>query len=115
MDLQFENPKHESLLNDYDALRKEYKKDQYDPSFDILKAIEVLRAADSLFDIPPAYRPHELGREYEYHGCFGIDVNDTHRVIFKPIHTGDKNFNINNYNTIKSVSIKEIYKDYHKK
>lgn len=111
MKLEFDNPKHELLLNDYDALRKRYdrKGDKY--ADDILATIEVLRAADALFDVPHAYRPHPLRGEYK--GCFAIDVTKKHRVILRPDHGNDPNFRIDNPKTITQVIILQIFKDYH--
>lgn len=111
MKLDFDNPKHESLINDCDALAKKYNKKGQEIADDILATVEVLRAADTLFDVPRSYRPHPLKTEYK--GCFAVDVTKTHRVIFKPNHNGDPNFRIDNYKTITSVVIIEIFKDYH--
>lgn len=111
MKIAFDNPKHEELVNDFDALSKKYDRGSKKVAVDILATVDVLRAADSLFDVPRAYRPHPLKAEYK--GFFGVDVTKTHRNIFKPDHDGDPNFRIDNYKTITSIVIVEIYKDYH--
>lgn len=111
MKLDFDNPRHESLINDYDALARKYNKKGQNVADDILAVVEVLRAADTLFDVPRSYRPHPL--KVEYKGCFAVDVTKKHRVIFRPNHDGDPNFRIDNYKTITSVVIIEIFKDYH--
>lgn len=111
MKLDFDNPKHESLVNDYDALARKYNKKGLKIADDILATIEVLRSADTLFDIPRSYRPHPLQGEYK--GCFALDVTKTHRLICKPRHDGDSNFRIDNYKTITAVIIIEIFKNYH--
>lgn len=110
MKIDFDNPRHETLVNDIDALLRKFDR-RRKVSEDIIAAIEVLRAANSLFDVPRAYRPHPL--QHEYKGCFAVDVTKTHRVIFKPNHDGDPDFRIDNYKTITSVIILEIFKDYH--
>lgn len=107
MNLTFDNPKHEALINDADALSKKFRGD----ADEILAAVEVLRAANSLNDVPRSYRPHPLKAAYK--GFFAIDVTRTHRIIFKPDHEGDLNYRIDNYKSITSVTIVEIYKDYH--
>ncbi len=111
MKIDFDNPKHESLANDYKALVKKYNKKGLSNADDILAAIEVLRSANSMFDIPRSYRPHPLKGEYK--GCFAIDVTKTYRLICKPNHDGDPNFRIDNYKTITTIVIIEIFKDYH--
>lgn len=111
MILEFDNPKHEVLINSHEALSKKYNKKGQRSADDILAAIEVLRAADSLFDVPRAYRPHPLQAEYKW--CFAVDVDDKNRVIFRANHDGDQNFRIDNYKTITSIRIIEIFKNYH--
>lgn len=111
MTLEFDNPKHEALINNHEALSKKYNKKGQQSADNILATIEVLRAADSLFDVPRAYRPHPLQAEYK--GCFAVDVDDKNRVIFKPSHDGDQNFRIDNHKTITSIKIIEIFKNYH--
>lgn len=111
MKLDFDNPRHESLINDYDSLARKYNKKGQEIADNILAAVEVLRAANTLFDVPRSYRPHPLKAEYK--GCFAVDVTKTHRIIFKPNHDGDPNFSIDNYKTITVVVIIEIFKDYH--
>jgi mRNA-degrading endonuclease YafQ of YafQ-DinJ toxin-antitoxin module len=74
-------------------------------------ALEVLRSADTLADVPRSYRPHPLKGEYK--GYFAIEVTRARRNIFKPNHDGDLNFRIDNYRTINSITVVEIFKDYH--
>jgi mRNA-degrading endonuclease YafQ of YafQ-DinJ toxin-antitoxin module len=95
----------------YAALCKKYNKKGVDHAEDIMAAINVLVAADSLFDIPHSFRPHPLKGYYK--GCFAIDVDDTYRVIIRPNHDEDPNFRIDNYKTIKTISIIEIFINYH--
>ncbi len=40
-----------------------------------------LDAAESLFDLPPAYRPHALGGERD--GQFAIDIDWAHRIVME--------------------------------
>jgi mRNA-degrading endonuclease YafQ of YafQ-DinJ toxin-antitoxin module len=111
MQIDFDNPKHEALVNAYDALCKRYNKKGQDFAQEIIAVIEVLRAADTLFEVPRGYRPHPL--KAEYRGYFAVDVTHTHRVIFRPNHDGDPDFRIDNPKSIRSVSIIEIFKNYH--
>jgi mRNA-degrading endonuclease YafQ of YafQ-DinJ toxin-antitoxin module len=111
MNIDFDNPKHEALANNYDALRKKYDKKGQAVAAEIIGVIDVLLAADTLFDVPRGYRPHPLKAEYK--GCFAVDVTNTHRVIFRPDHDGDQNFRIDNPKSIKNISIVEIYTNYH--
>ncbi|MBI4225202.1 MAG: killer suppression protein HigA [Candidatus Sungbacteria bacterium] len=111
MKLEFDNPKHEILINNYDALFKKFRKKGEQIADDLLAVIEVLRAADCLFDVPKSYRPHPLKAEYK--GYFAVDVDDKNRIIFRPNHNSDPNFRIDNYKTITSIKIIEIFKDYH--
>lgn len=113
MQIDFDNPKHEALVNNYDALCKKYNKKGMDFATDIIAAIDVLRAANTLFDVHRGYRPHPLKAEYK--GCFAVDVTDTHRVIFRPNHDGDPNYRIDNFRSIHTITIVEIFKDYHTK
>lgn len=110
MQLDFDNPKHELLVNDFDALSRKFGGGGRNAD-DILAALEVLHSADTLADVPRSYRPHPLKAGYK--GFFAVDVTKTHRVIFKPNHDGDPNFRIDNYKTITSITIVEIFKDYH--
>jgi mRNA-degrading endonuclease YafQ of YafQ-DinJ toxin-antitoxin module len=111
MNISFDNPKHETLLNDHAKLCKKYNKKGIDVADDILGTIDVLVAANTLSDVPNSYRPHPLRAKYK--GCFAADVTKTHRVIFKPNHDGDPNFRIDNYKTIESIKIIEIFTNYH--
>lgn len=111
MKIDFNNPKHEILVNDYDALCKKYNKKGIDYATDILDTINVLISADTLFDVPHSYRPHPLKGEYK--GCFAVDVDNKYRIIFKPNHCNDVNFRIDNYKSITIIIIIEIFKDYH--
>lgn len=111
MIIDFDNPKHEALLNDYAALCKRYNKKSVDVAEEIIATVEVLRAADTLFEVPHGYRPHPLKGEYK--GCFAVDVTNTHRVIFRPNHDGDPDYRIDNPKSIKSIFIVEIFKNYH--
>jgi mRNA-degrading endonuclease YafQ of YafQ-DinJ toxin-antitoxin module len=111
MNISFENPKHERLANDFEALSKKYDKKGQKAAGEIIATLDALKIADSLFDLPPVLRPHPL--KVEYKGCFAVDVTRTHRIIFKPNHPNDPNYRIDNPKTIKSIIIIEIYKDYH--
>ena len=111
MKLAFDNPKHEVLVNDHEALARRYNSKGEDFATEILATIDVLKAADCLADVPRAYRPHPLKAEYK--GGFAVDVTKTHRIIFKPTHDGDPEFRIDNFKSIKSITIVEIFIDYH--
>lgn len=111
MRIEFDIPKHEILINNVDLLSKKFKSSQ--TADDILATIAVLRAADSLFDVPRAYRPHPLQGEYK--GLFAVDVDRKNRMIFKPNHSDDLSYRIDNYKTITSIILIDIYKNYHRK
>ncbi|MEQ1935002.1 MAG: hypothetical protein ABL962_14175 [Fimbriimonadaceae bacterium] len=111
MQIEFDNPKHEDLVNDFGALSKKFDRGGEKNADDILAALEVLRSAETLADVPRSYRPHPLKAGYK--GFFAIEVTKTHRNIFKPNHDGDPNFRIDNYKTIHSITVVEIFKDYH--
>ena len=111
MDISFDDPRHEKLANDFHALSKKYDKRGRKVAAEIITTLNVLYAANSLYDVPRACRPHPLKGNYK--GCFAVDVTNTHRVIFKPNHKDDPNFRIDNYKSIVSISIVEIYTDYH--
>jgi mRNA-degrading endonuclease YafQ of YafQ-DinJ toxin-antitoxin module len=111
MKIKFDDPKHEKLVNDFAALAKKYDKKGQKNADEIIATIDVLRAADCLFDVPPSYRPHPL--KVEYKGHFAVDVTNTHRVIFKPDHKDEPSFRIDNYKSITAIIIVEIFLDYH--
>lgn len=111
MKLAFDNPKHEALVNNYEALARRYNSKCDDFATDIIATIDVLRAAECLAEVPRAYRPHPLKGEYK--GGFAVDVTKKHRIIFKPTHNGDPDYRIDNFKSIKSISIVEIFIDYH--
>lgn len=111
MDLEFENPKHEKLVNDFRALTKRYDRKGQTNAEEIIGTIDVLRAAPTLFDVPRSFRPHPLDRNYK--GYFAVDVTATHRVVFRPNENGNPNFRIDNYKTISRIAIAEIFTDYH--
>ena len=111
MRIEFDNPNHEGLVNDHDALSKKFDRRGQKVSIDILATLNVLRDAPALSDVPRAYRPHPLKAEYK--GFFSVDVDAKGRVIFKPNHAGDPNYRIDNFKTINSITVYEIYKDYH--
>lgn len=111
MKIVFDNPKHEALVNDWEALARRFNTKSEDNATEILATLDVLRAADSLADVPRGYRPHPLKGEYK--GGFAVDVTRKERIIFKPVPNGDPNFRIDNPKSIKSISIVEIFVDYH--
>ncbi len=111
MRIVFDNPKHEALVSNYGALCKKYNKKGRDWAVEIIDSINVLAAAESLYDVPKSYHPHPLKAEHK--GCFAIDVTEKHRILFKPTHDNDPNYRIDNYKSIKSIIIIEIFKDYH--
>jgi mRNA-degrading endonuclease YafQ of YafQ-DinJ toxin-antitoxin module len=111
MILEFDNPKHEALVNNYESLCRKFNKKGLDFATDILDTINSLVAADTLFDVPRSFRPHPLKGKYK--GYFAVDVTDKYRVIFRPNHDGDPDFRIDNYKTIKSILIIEIFTNYH--
>ena len=111
MRIAFDNPRHEALVNDVDALARRFNRKGVDNATEILATLEVLRAADSLADVPRGYRPHPL--KVEYKGAFAVDVTRKERIIFKPAPNGDPNYRIDNPKSIKSISIIEIFTDYH--
>lgn len=111
MIIEFDNPKHEYLANNFTELQNKYNKKGLKNADEIAITLGVLLAADSLFCVPRRYRPHPLQGNYK--GCFAVDVTDTHRIIFRPNHKDDVNFRIDNYKTITRVLILEIYTDYH--
>ena len=111
MDIEFDNPKHEALINNHEALSKKYNKNGQDHGTEIITAMDILSAADTLFEVPRSYRPHPL--KGEYRGFFAVDVNKKERIIFRPNHGGDPNFRIDNYKAISAILITEIFKDYH--
>lgn len=111
MKIEFINPKHEALVADHGALSRKFDRHGHKNADCILVALAVLQAAECLADIPHAYRPHPLkaGRK----GEFAIDVTAKERMIFKPNHAGDPGYRIDNFKTIKSIAIVEIFEDYH--
>ncbi|HLY61045.1 MAG TPA: hypothetical protein VKV95_09875 [Terriglobia bacterium] len=111
MNIRFDDPKHEKLANDFDALSKRYDKKGQKNADEIIATIDALRAANSLYEVPPSFRPHPLKAEYK--GFFAVDVTSTHRVIFKPDHKDDPNFRIDNFKSITSIIIVEIFLNYH--
>jgi mRNA-degrading endonuclease YafQ of YafQ-DinJ toxin-antitoxin module len=112
MNIAFDNPRHEALVKDYGVLCKRYnKKKGVDSASDILGTLNVLNAANTLAEVPPSYRPHPLKGSYK--GCFAVDVDKIHRIIFKPNPKGDPDFRIDNYRSIKNITIIAIYEDYH--
>jgi len=112
MNIVFDNPKHEKLVNDHEALSKRYnKKKGIDSASDILATLNVLQAADTLAEVPPSYRPHPLKASYK--GSFVVDVDKIHRIVFKPNHAGDPNFRIDQFKSITNITIIDIFEDYH--
>ena len=86
MELHFYKESHEELVNNYGLLVRKYNKKGLDSAMDIINVINILVAADSLADIPNAYRPHPPKGGYK--GYFAVDVDNIHRVIFKPVNNG---------------------------
>lgn len=113
MKIDFDSPTHERLANDFAALSKRYNKTKgIDSATAILMALNVLKAADSLADVPGSYRPHPLKGKYK--GYFAVDVDKVHRIVFRPNHPGDTEYRIDSYGTIKNIRITELFEDYHK-
>lgn len=113
MIIEFAKSKHERLVNDFGSLCKKVNDKGEDNASEIIVTLNILKAADTLYDVPRSYRPHPLKGVYK--GCFAVDVTKKHRVIFKPNHSQDENpeFRIDNFKSIKSIIVIEIFKDYH--
>lgn len=111
MDIDFDNPKHQNLVNNYEALCKKYNRKGVGHAKEILAALDILKAVDTLFEVPHFYRPHPLRGIYR--GCFAVDVNNIHRVIFRPNEVKCPDFRIDNCKSIVAIIIIEIFKNYH--
>ena len=113
MELEFENPRHERLVNDFEALGRKYNKKGVDNATSIISSIDALRAAETLYDVPYFLRPHPLQGNFK--GCFAIDVenNDTHRVIFRPNEKDNPDYRIDNPKSISKIEILKIFHNYH--
>ena len=111
MIITFQKPKHEQLANNNDLLCKNYNKKGVGYAEDIRIVLDVLCAAETLYDVPPAFRPHPLQGNNK--GCFAVNIDKKHRLVFEPDHAGDPGFRIDNYRTIKKIRILELFTDYH--
>lgn len=111
MDIVFENPTHERLVNNFEALSRRFDRRDEGAADNILMTLTVLLAAPCLAEVPRSFRPHPLKGDLK--GQFAVNVDRTHRIIFRPDHDADENFRIDNYKTITSIRIVEIFKDYH--
>lgn len=112
MEIEFRSLTHERLAGDYRALSKRYNTTRgVDSATAILMVLDVLRAAESLADVPPSFRPHPLKGSYK--GSFAVNVDKVHRVVFQPNHGEDPGFRIDSYKTITRITISELFKDYH--
>lgn len=114
MNIEFEKVKHEALANKHEALSRKYDKAGVSNATEILDTLNALQSAETLADVPRLpYHPHPLHGVYK--GCFAVWVTKKYRVIFRPNHKGDPAFRIDNYRTITSIRVIEIFKDYHDK
>jgi len=111
MKIDFDNPRHEGLVNSFEVLEKKYNRKGIDHATEILATLEVLKAASTLLDVPHFYRPHPLNGIYR--GCFAVDVNNVQRMIFKPDEAKCPDFRIDTYRSIVAIIIIEIFKNYH--
>jgi len=110
MDLEFENPRHEKQVNNFNALVKKYDKKGQVNAINIQIALDVLFAADTLADVPSSFRPHPMRGGGK--GLFTIDVDSTHRVVFRSRMSGAR-FHIDNYKTVTSITITDIFFQIH--
>lgn len=116
MNIQFERSKHEALISDYEALSRKYNRPGApgpDNADEILDTINALHAANSLFDVPRIYHPHPLQGNRK--GSFAVWVTKKDRMIFKPNYTDNPETQIDNFKTITSIVITDIFENYHKK
>lgn len=112
MELEFDKERHRSLANDHESLRKKCGKKGKLNAEDVILALDTLKAANSLFDIPRSFRPHPLKGKAK--GKFTIDIDDIHRVVFRPSDKpGKPGFQIDNPKTITSIIIEQIFIQIH--
>lgn len=102
MEIEYEKPRHERLANDFNALGRKYGS----LAEDIIAAMDVLRAANTLADVPGSYRPHPLKGKAK--GLFTINVDDVHRVVFRPNFNVGCNVRIDTPKSISGIIIADI-------
>ncbi len=95
--------------------RADGKNSQIIPSH-IGEVLNDLLAANTCADLPPSTHPHPLQGDRK--GEFVVDIphqrgRGKFRIIFRPNHTNDQNFRIDNPKTITKITIIELCCDYH--
>jgi len=111
MKIIFLNARHEALANDQIMLAKKFDRKGMITSIDIIATLDVLKAADSLADIPPSFRPHPLHGKRK--GEFAVNVTKKERTIFRPSQSEGHEYRIDNPTTITEIEIVELCVDYH--
>lgn len=104
MDVEFQDNKLQKFCEDFKKLKKHYGQIQ---AQEIIKRINELSSAESLFDISklPQARLHLLKQNLQ--GYFAVDLKNPYRIILLPLD-GE----IQNYKSITKVKIIKIV-DYH--
>jgi plasmid maintenance system killer protein len=110
--IEFDNPKHELLANNYEKLTKWAIKAKTTAD-EILATLDALAAAPTLYDLPRIpWHPHPLFGSYK--GYFAVWISKQKRIIFHPNPGDDPEFRIDSPKTINAISIAELCEDYHK-
>lgn len=72
MDIEFHSEKHESLVNDYERLCKKFTGKKEPHANDIIAALDVLKGAPNLSQVPHFYNVHLL--RHNLSGIFAVDI-----------------------------------------
>ena len=117
MEIRFASKKLEKISLDGSLVREYVKsKGVQDLGKAVLKiqlALTHLDAAENMHEIPEVFRPHPLVANFRGH--YGLSVTNTHRLLLKPDHDDQPDFNWENTRSITRVTITHLCMDYHTK
>jgi len=88
---------------------------------EIVLVLDALAAAETCADLPPSLHPHPLKGDRVGHFVVDIKIpgqggRGVARLVFQPNHRADElGYRIDNYKTIKKITIVELCVDYHTK
>lgn len=116
MDIRFNSRKLELIALDEDKLvehcRENGAENPVKAKDEVLLALSQLEAAPNMHEIPAYFRPHPLTQDRR--GQWGLDVTPKHRLILRPDHDDQPDFNYENSRSITKVVVLHLCKDYHK-
>jgi len=116
MEIRFTNKKLKEISLDEELLLVHARTNGIENPVSVVPKIKLalwhLASADTMYDMPEYFRPHPLVTDLKGH--YGMNVTRSHRLVVKPDHADEPEFNWENIKSIRRVVVTHLCNDYHK-